>query len=195
MTTGSPTNTVIRPRSQGVLSTLVDAGLELIDDGGVDQVTVRALAKRTHYSASTVGYHTTPMRRFVTTLWHEVGGHLLEASIPQRGDGHWSERSARQMLQWAERNPRRTEFFVTFEPERQLPIDIRVFDQLGIREAARDERMADTVMFLVRRLQASLEFAIAAPSQQEAVGILGPAIHHDWRFWRSRRTSRRTSLR
>lgn len=172
-----------RPRSEGATRTLINAGLELVDESGIDAMTVRALAARTHYSASTVGYHTTPMRTFVTMLWHEVCSDLLTASVPKPGADHWSVRAAGQMIEWAQARPHRTQFFVTFSPDQLRPHPLLMLDEFDVGASDHAGRLDEVLHFLVRRLQSAIELALATPRHSDAVDLLARALHADWRFW------------
>ncbi len=180
---GKYTKPLDRPRSDGVMQTLVAAGLEIIDESGIDAMTVRSLAVRTYYSASTVGYHTTPMRLFVSRLWHEICSDLLAASMPDPGSDHWSTRAASQMLEWTRTRPNHTRFFVSFSPDRLQPHPLLQFDQFGVVAADHEGRLDEVMHFLVRRLQSAIELALSTPHRPDAISLLARSLHADWKFW------------
>jgi AcrR family transcriptional regulator len=174
-------------RPHQVTDVLLRAGLELIAEEGFDSVSVRALARRTHYSASTVGYHATPMRMFLTRLWQHVASDLLNAARPGDGDVHWSERSAANMLRWARQHPHQAAFFVTFSPERLPPHRVVEQPEFRMGSVHHAHRLSEIVHFLARRLQSALELALATPQHDDAVRLLAGSIHADWHFWTSGR--------
>jgi hypothetical protein len=172
-----------RPRSDGVMQTLIAAGLEIIEEEGADAMTVRSLAARTHYSASTVGYHTTPMRTFVSRLWHEICSDLLTTSMPNPGSDHWSTRAAAQMLDWAHTRPHHTRFFVSFSPDRLQPHPLLQLDRFDVGAPDHEGRLDEVLHFLVRRLQSAIELALSTPDRSDAVSLLARSLHADWKFW------------
>lgn len=165
------------------MRTLVAAGLEIIEEAGADAVTVRSLAARTHYSASTVGYHTTPMRTFVSRLWHEVCSDLLAASLPEPGSAHWSTSAAAQMLDWANERPHHTQFFVSFSPDRLQPHPLLKLDRFDGGARDHDGQIDEVLHFLVRRLQSAIELAHSTRHRPDAVSLLARSLHADWKFW------------
>ncbi len=176
-------NRMGRPRSDAVTATLVAAGLDIIGESGIDAMTVRSLATRTHYSASTVGYHTSPMRTFVSRLWQQICSDLLTASVPLPGPAHWSARTAEQMLAWAHSRPNHTHFFVNFSPDRLTPHPLLLVEQCSAGAANHVDRLDEVLRFLVRRLQSAIELALATPARDEAVALLAGVVRADWQFW------------
>lgn len=149
-----------------VLSTMVDAALELLDQDGIKAVTVRNLARRTFYSPSSIGYHVSPVQRFHTLLWERVGTDLLDDALrPDPCTESWAAEAARSLVARCTAQPRRAEFFAQHYPDPdRTASDLQVFRSLLLRIGA----PTDEAGYLGRRLQLVVDLAANAPEPTRA---------------------------
>lgn len=166
---------VTTTRSLVVQQALISAGLDLVDESGLAGVTVRALAARTHYSPSTIGYHATPMQRFVELLWEELGQRFVaDTLVPHEPTRDRAER----MLGWAAHNPHRATFFLRHAPldARKLVATLRAD---GITRRTAEDIDPYVARYVVRRLQAAIEFSLSQQHPAEAIAITAASLRDD----------------
>ncbi len=155
-----------RPHRTEAAQALVTAGLAILDEQGVEAITVRALAARTYYSPSTVGYHTQPFRDFLDLLWRHVGSEL---ALHVFGEPGTSDVRAGRMLDWAAVHPRRAAFFVDHPPHRPASTRVEFWTflcGLDVHDSA-DLEMLSRLHFMARRLQAALDYALRSPADED----------------------------
>ncbi len=141
------------------LEALVRAGLDIVAEGGAAALTIRALAHRTHYAASTIGYHVAPFDDFVDLLWRYVGSDLAEHAFRATAS---AEESASRIFGWAAQQPNSAAFFVRHNPRRPDRTHTGFWSFLGDIEpsASHDTATLALLHLLARRLQSALEYAL-----------------------------------
>lgn len=95
-------------------STIVDAVVDMIDELGWEQVTVRRIGDRMHYAASTIVYHLGSFDELTTAVRIKVGQQVIGALFDgdTEGPGRFDQAAAR-VLAWSRAHPNLHRFFVT----------------------------------------------------------------------------------
>lgn len=172
--------------SEAVVADLLVSAIELIRDGGVEGVTVRALAHKSHYSPSTIGYHTVPFDQFVDRVWRKVGIDLARSILGEPQGDDWAPPAARRLLAWHDENPLLAQFFVSHAA---VPPDGYGVDEWsflhGMSAALPADRTLAVLSYLARRFQLALEHALrwpeGRPGQERVLADELLALDAEWR--------------
>jgi hypothetical protein len=157
---------------------MVQAGVALIDTAGVEGLSVRALARHTHYSSSAVGYWVTPWAEFETDVWKAVVHRLShDCVIPYLGQHGWTQRSADALLEWADVHPRLARFCVTHVVEPAHFADAFGLDEvIGARGLEPSGEVVSNVHSFGRHVLVALERAMECPERAAAAGMLASDV-------------------
>lgn len=171
---------------------LVDAALLIIATDGFDALSVRKLGVATHYSASAVAYHVSPMNRFASQLWYELHRRvpvaLVDAAVrahpPGSEPNRWADEAAAAWMSWADSNPGLAEFYVAFRPEPDhVTISVAPW---GVSPAVWDragDRLRHQWWYHARSMQAALERAQRAEPGSARVATLAADMIRNARGW------------
>lgn len=153
------------PVADLMLDVFVRAAVEIVDDVGIERLSMRELGERTHYSASAVSYHVAPFDRFRTLVWQAVGRDLLRECVPTPpADHHGALLAARRLADWAAAHPRLSAFYVTRLPDPRRDLRHEPFAaHMGVPgsgDLASLPELGVAVHVAARQFQITLEFAI-----------------------------------
>lgn len=169
------------PRSQGTFGRIHRTIVDLLDEGGIEAVTFRAIAARAGFSLGTVSYHLAPLGDLRHHLWQYV-----EVEMVSNTYGVTSSRdAATAVLAWADRHPRRAAFYCAHTPDPDRPLRPDVIDRLPVAgvEIAVLERFRPSMRYIARRLQCVVEYAIGEPDRTLAVDELRLEMKNQHRLW------------
>lgn len=166
----------------GTLHDVLEAAFALIDDGGADALTYRAIAHRLGISLGTLSYHLRPFGDLRDLLWQEV-----EVRLASSTDGASSvAMAAAQMLAWTDRHRRRALFYAAHTPDFDRPLRMDLLARIPNIPADPDvlERHRPFLRYVARRLQTVVEYALFEPDRETAEQLLGTELREQAAVWR-----------
>lgn len=174
------------PRSEAVVADLMRHAIDLIDAGGIESVTVRALARMSNYSPSTIGYHTAPFEQFLDRVWRKVGIDLATTVLSDPEGDDWPPPAARRLLEWIDEHPLLGSFFVGYGAKPPEAYGVTEWSFLdGMSEALPTDRTLAVLSYLARRFQLALDHAVRWPSDRAGkVGVLAGELRLLDAHWR-----------
>lgn len=180
---GSGTTAGGDDEARSTLRGVLDAAFALMDEGGADAVTYRAIAHRLGISLGTLSYHLRPFGDLRDHLWQEV-----EVRLAASTDGASTvPTAAAQMLAWTDRYRRRALFYAAHSPNPDRPLRMDLLALIPNLPASPDvlDRHRPFLRYVARRLQAVVEYALFEPDREAAERLLGTELREQAAAWRA----------
>ncbi|MFI8854674.1 TetR/AcrR family transcriptional regulator [Streptomyces sp. 891-h] len=144
---------------------LTTAAIELLDERGMDQVTVREVARRAGVSPGAPFRHFADRQALLTAVADRVLADFAEHQLRTVAEAEWSMMRALGLgfVRYAIRHPRRFELIRT-----------RVFG--GSQPAELHQRLSDIERVFTEIIVADQEAGVLRPGDPEIVGLAGQAV-------------------
>ena len=168
--------------ARGTLRDVLDAAFAIIDEGGADAVTYRAIAHRLGLSLGTLSYHLRPFGDLRDHLWQEVEVRLAGSVVGASS----AESAAAQMLAWTDRHRQRALFYATHPPNPDRPVRLDLLASIPSVPADPDvlERHRPFLRYVARRMQTVVEYALFEPDRDAAERLLATELREQAALWR-----------
>lgn len=171
-----------KPSARHTLDDVLAGAFALVDEGGIEAATYRAISRRVGLSLGTLTYHLQPFGDLRDHLWQEV--EVAVAGSVVGADG--VEAAASQMLEWCSRHRRRAMFYASHSPDPSRPIRLDLLSRLPGVPTDPDvlERHRPLLRYIGRRLQTAVEYAMLESDAEVAHAALVAELRQQGRLWR-----------
>lgn len=182
-TSGSTSTVGGGDAARGTLQDVLDASFGLIDEGGADALTYRAIAHRAGISLGTLSYHLRPFGDLRDHLWQEVEVRLAASTLGASSVAM----AAAQMLAWTDRHRRQALFYATHTPNPDRTLRMDLLSRIPNIPTDPDvlDRHRPFLGYVARRLQTVIEYALFEPDREAAEQLLGTELREQAAVWRA----------